>query len=76
MPKIHKTIGIIGSRRRDSDSDFRLCLAKFQEVYKPGDKIVSGGCQKGGDRFAEIIARSKGLTIIVHYADWNGPDGK
>lgn len=77
MPKIpSRVIGIVGSRRRDSDSDFRLCLAKFQEVYKPGDKIVSGGCQKGGDRFAEIIARSKGLTITIHHADWNGPDGK
>lgn len=77
MPKIPNCyIGIVGSRRRDSDSDFRLCLAKFQEVYKPGDKLVSGGCPKGGDRFAEIIARSKGLTITIHHADWNGPDGK
>ncbi len=59
------------SRRRDTDEDFRLCLAKFEELYKPGDVIVSGGCPKGGDKFAEIIARSKGITIIIHHANWS-----
>lgn len=77
MPKIpSQCIGIIGSRRRDSDKDYVLLANTFLHVYNKGDKIVSGGCPKGGDRFAEIIARNKGLTITIHHADWNGPDGK
>lgn len=70
-PNIPKTIGIVGSRRRDTDTDFRICRTKFLDVYTDGDKIVSGGCKQGGDRFAEILARSFGLTIIIHHADWN-----
>lgn len=73
MPKIpNRYIGIVGSRRRDSDDDFELCLKQFENIYKPGDRIVSGGCSRGGDRFAETITRLKGLTITIHYADWNG----
>lgn len=72
MPKIPpKTIGIVGSRRRDSDEDFRKCLRAYESVFREGDSIVSGGCPKGGDRFAEIIARSRGLTITIHHADWD-----
>lgn len=69
-------IGIVGSRRRNSDEDFRRCLAVFESIYKPGDRLVSGGCPKGGDLFAEIIAKSRGLTITIHYPDWNGPAQK
>ena len=38
-------------------------------------RIVSGGCTKGGDRFAEMIAKYYGLSILIYYPDWNG-DGK
>ena len=64
------TIGIIGSRRRDSSWDYDLVENRFLLIYKEGDVIVSGGCKKGGDRFAEIIARKYGLTIIIHYPNW------
>ena len=71
MPKVPsrkpKTIGIIGSRRRDLADDFDKCRAAFFEVYEPGDCIVSGGCKDGGDHFAEIIAREYGFTITIHY---------
>ena len=71
MPKIKpKTIGIVGSRRRDTDEDFRKVLEVFNSIYREGDKIVSGGCPLGGDKFAEIIAKSKGITITIHYPDW------
>lgn len=72
LPSKSKVIGIVGSRRRDSDEDFRICQIELAKVYKKGDKIVSGGCPKGGDRFAEILARSLGATITIHHADWNG----
>ena len=68
---ICKKIVIIGSRRRDDQEDFDTVYQHFQKVYNEGDIIVSGGCPKGGDRFAEIIARRLGLTeengkLIVH----------
>jgi hypothetical protein len=71
-----KTIGIVGSRRRDSRADHRACVKAFNKLYKPGDRIVSGGCPKGGDRFAELIAKRRGLTITIHYPDWDGPAKK
>jgi len=64
-------IGIIGSRRRNQQIDLDLVRAKVKKFYKEGDIIVSGGCQQGADRFAEIIARELGATIIIHHADWN-----
>ena len=67
-----KVIGIIGSRRRDNEEDYKQVYNEFKKWYDEGDKICSGGCPKGGDRFAEIIARKLGLTIengslIIHY---------
>lgn len=66
-----KTIGIVGSRRRDSNEDFEMCLSAFERVYTKGDTIVSGGCPKGGDRFAEIIAVRYDIPIEIHYPDWD-----
>jgi len=65
-----KTIGIVGSRRRDRNVDLNACMTVFIDIYEPGDRIVSGGCPKGGDRFAEKIAKMLGLTITIHYPDW------
>lgn len=70
------TIGIVGSRRRNSANDNIAMLVAFDKVYKLGDRIVSGGCPKGGDNFAEHLAKCRGLTITIHYPDWNGPAGK
>jgi hypothetical protein len=70
-----KTIGIVGSRRRDSQDDFKTCWNAFLTIYEDGDRIVSGGCKSGGDSFAEIIAGKFGLSelnggLIIHRADW------
>lgn len=62
-----KVIGIVGSRRRDSDEDYLILLDAFLQVYEPGDSIVSGGCKEGGDRMAEAIAKDRGITITIHY---------
>jgi len=51
-----KTIGIIGSRRRDAEVDFWAVHEMFQKLYCPGDGICSGLCPKGGDWFAVLIA--------------------
>ena len=50
-------IGIIGSRRRDTENDYWQLFKVFFQIYRQGDVIVSGGCPKGGDRFAEILAK-------------------
>ena len=68
----HKMIGMIGSRRRTSYTDFEKCEKAFLSVYEKGDWLVSGGCPKGGDAFAEKIAKDRGLPILIFYPVWNG----
>jgi len=65
-----KYIGIVGTRRRNTESDFRKVLKKFKEIYEDGDVLVSGGCPRGGDRFAEEIAKEAGLGILIFYPPW------
>ena len=67
--KMNKTIGIVGSRRRNSNKDFQMVFDKFFDLYEINDKICSGGCPKGADAFAEIIANTQGISIIIHYPD-------
>jgi len=66
-----KIIGIIGSRRRNNEVDYHAIFNEFKKWYEVGDKICSGGCKKGGDKFAEIIAQKMNLTeengyLIIH----------
>lgn len=67
-----KTIGIVGSRRRNTANDMVYMLVEFDKLFEVGDRIVSGGCPTGGDSFAESLAKTRGLTITIHYPDWNG----
>ena len=69
--KNNRKIIIIGSRSRDTSEDFQLVYDEFKKWYKPGDQIISGGCPKGGDRFAEVIASRLGMTekngqLVIH----------
>lgn len=63
---------IIGSRRRNTEQDFLKVYREFSKYYEDGDIIISGGCPKGGDRFAEIIVAGRlGLTeaaktLLIH----------
>jgi hypothetical protein len=66
-----KKIIIIGTRRRNSDQDYKEIFLEFRQHYEDGDIIVSGACPEGGDRFAELIAEKLGLTesngkLILH----------
>ena len=66
-----KKIGIIGSRRRNTESDSKRVVEALFDVYEDGDWIVSGGCPKGGDRFAEMFAKSIGCPILIFYPNWD-----
>ena len=62
-------IGIIGSRRRDTKADLAIVTNALYDIFMKGDVIVSGGCKKGGDKFAEIIAEELGAQIIIYLPD-------
>jgi hypothetical protein len=65
-----KRIGIIGTRRRNAPSDYKVVEDKFFEIYQKGDWIVSGGCPRGGDYFALMIAKKYGIPILIFYPNW------
>ena len=64
-----KTIGIIGTRRRDNSNDCDLVINALKGIWSRGDRLVSGGCKQGGDRFAEYIAREWIVPITIHLPD-------
>lgn len=63
-------IGIIGTRSRDTAIDLRVVRKALAQVYRQGDRLVSGGCPRGGDRFAEVLARERHVPITIHRAEW------
>lgn len=64
-------IGIVGSRRRNTDMDYAIVEHTFFRVYRDGDSIVSGGCPKGGDDFAEELSKLYRIPIKIHYPEWD-----
>lgn len=72
-------VGVIGTRRRDTDADHRATQDAFLKILstaaglqwraRGGIVIVSGGCPQGGDRFAEMIAEEYRLELILHRPD-------
>ena len=71
MAESIKVIGIVGSRRRNSHEDFVATARMFRAIYNEGDRIVSGGCPKGGDKFAHEIAKLDGIPITIYYPKWS-----
>ena len=66
-----KRIIIIGTRRGNSLADYENVATLFFSIYEVGDIIVSGGCSKGGDKFAEMISRIHNIPITIYKADWS-----
>jgi len=58
-------LGIVGSRRRNSLED-KAIIKKRILVLQPS-LLVSGGCPKGADKFAEELAEELGISILIHY---------
>lgn len=69
-----KTIGIIGTRSRDTREDLLLVELAFVTIYKPGDRICSGKCPKGGDRFAVILAEKYHTPKLWFPPKWDDLD--
>lgn len=68
--KAKVTIGIVGSRRRNEESDKELLRDYLWERWGnfwEDVQFVSGGCPLGADRFADELAKEIGLTIVTHY---------
>lgn len=66
-----KAIAIVGSRRRATECDKDLLVDAFLAIREPSDRIVSGGCWLGADRFAEEIADEFGHVMTIYHADWD-----
>lgn len=64
------TIGVVGSRRRASESDYALVRSAVLSVYRPGDILVSGGCPTGADAFCLRLADELGARCYVYPAEW------
>jgi len=67
-------IGIVGSRRRNTDEDLKKVTEVFNKVKSEATdevSIISGGATKGGDHFAEIIACLQNIPIKIYYPDWD-----
>lgn len=60
-------LGIIGSRKRNTEHDKQLILDKVKELNP--DVIISGGCAKGADKFAESIAEELEIDKDIKYPD-------
>ena len=60
-----KRIAIIGTRKRNTITDYNIVKNKFFEIYEEGDIIVSGHCKDGGDKFAEKISEDYGIPILL-----------
>jgi hypothetical protein len=64
-------LGVVGSRRRNTPADKELIRKILLHRIAKGDSLhlVSGGCPKGADRFAEELAEELKLSISVHLPD-------
>ena len=65
-------LGIVGSRRRNSKEDYLSLCWKIAELEHENnslvEKIVTGDCDEGGDKFARKIAdETDGIELDVKY---------
>jgi hypothetical protein len=60
-----KKIGIIGTRKRNIRTDYIIVRDQFFSIYDEGDWIVSGHCDRGGDKFAEKIMEDYGIPTLI-----------
>ena len=66
-------LGIVGSRKRNSLKDKELIRQRIIAL-KP-DMIVSGGCPKGADKFAEELSVELSIPIEIFRPDLRSKPG-
>jgi hypothetical protein len=68
--------GVVGARVRDTEQDKDKIRKILIGQIKKGRQLhlVSGGCPKGADRFAEELAEELKLPISIHAIDLSGLD--
>jgi len=63
-------LGVVGSRRRTTKVDYEIVqrtILDYYQIHKRNLIIVSGGCSKGADNFAEYVANKYGIPILIFY---------
>ena len=62
-------VGIIGARSRNEFHDKAKIRTTLLEILQRNaiETIISGGAKKGGDRFAEELAKEFGLPTQIFY---------
>lgn len=64
-------LGVVGSRRRDTPTDYDLVLAAILAIAQAGPLcLVSGACPQGADRLARLVAERHNLPIVEFVAEW------
>lgn len=66
-------VGVVGSRRRNEPADKAMVKKAIVSIHPP-ITLVSGGCRKGADRFAEELAVELSLPLIVFPPKVEGND--
>ena len=65
-------LGIVGSRTRNSQEDYQIVEDIVLDFHKKHVRkliLVSGGCSKGADNFAEQIKDKFGIPILIFPPD-------
>ena len=62
-------VGIIGVRTRNDDCDKAKIRTTLLNILQQNviETIISGGAKRGGDRFAEELAKEFGLLTQIFY---------
>ena len=65
-----KKIGIVGSRRRNSEKDYQKIKRVFLREVGNSDIVITGGCREGADYFAEILIEQFNVQIVIFKPEW------
>lgn len=67
-------VGVVGSRRRNEPTDKEMVKKAILCIPQDNITLVSGGCKKGADRFAEELAVELSLPMILFPPKIEGND--